>query len=283
VAYLCRNGRFRSLFLNNIKSHVFVGLHVFKNAWKKRINNPTAIDELCSLHPRDLRNHSSFEAVEALIKESDEWPAKERFYFIAKMVCHASNYGMKAPTFQLNVLEKSDGAIVLTKKECEEFLHLYHYLFPEIHEWHFDVQCELKNGRVLKNLFGERRNFLEPFGEELFKQGYAFIPQSTVGEITNYAFSELCILLDEGKIPSYWMLDILINGHDSILYQYNKDLDAVDEHKLHEFIRPFLERELVSTRGEKFSMKSELQTGFNWGPYKKDVNENGLKNYKYKP
>src|SRR2546422_10426537 len=53
VAYLTRHGQFRDLFLNNIKSHYFVGLHLFRDKWKEKIqfnglDINCDIDELCN-------------------------------------------------------------------------------------------------------------------------------------------------------------------------------------------------------------------------------------------
>jgi len=277
VAYLCANGNFRALFLNGIKSHVFVGLHVFKNAWKKRVKYPGMLDILCTLNPKNLKIHPYFKEVELLIKDSDNWEAKERYYFIAKMICHASNYGMKAPTFQMNVLQKSDGAVALSLQECKMFLGLYHSLFPEIEQWHAHIRKQLEQTRVLKNLFGEARRFMEPTGEDLFKQGYAFIPQSTVGEITNRAVVFLQNQLDNGGYRDNMKLDLLQNGHDSILAQCCPAYSA----EACDMLKRSLEQDLVAPDGTRFKMRAEVSVGGNWGPYNEKKNPSGLKEVKY--
>src|ERR1017187_6230228 len=38
VSYLCEKGNFRELFLNNVKPHVFVALHVFAAIWQQKMN-----------------------------------------------------------------------------------------------------------------------------------------------------------------------------------------------------------------------------------------------------
>lgn len=276
VSYLCRYGRFRELFLNSIKPHVFVGLHLFKSAWGKRFDSQL-IDELVKLPPSLLRAHPRFKEVSDLIKSSDDWPPSERYYFIAKMVCHASNYGAKWPTLQGQILEKSEGQIVLTKQESEQFIRHYHMLFPEIHAWHNDIQQELKNnGRMLRNLFGHPRQFNEPWGESLFKQAYAFKPQSTVGQITNYAIVESFEAIERGED---WTLniDILQNGHDSVLSQAPEGREMIVAPR----IINLLERELVNERGEKFKMRSECQIGKNWKPFHPEKNPLGMKEVKF--
>ncbi len=132
VAYLCRSGRFRELFINNIKPHVFVGLHLFKDTWKKYIDS-SVVDAACGTHISDLKKLSGWQELDAIIKASDNWASNERYYFIAKMVCHSSNYNIKFPTFQMNVLLKSEGNVVLDSHTAKRFLDFYRVeLFPEI-------------------------------------------------------------------------------------------------------------------------------------------------------
>jgi hypothetical protein len=277
VSYLCRNGKFRELFLYGVKPHVFVGLHVFKDQWKKRVRNSNVIDELCLLRPSALGQHPAFKEVKDLISDSDNWAAHERFYFIAKMICHAFNYGMKGKTFQTNVLEKSEGAIVLELKICEIFYKLYHGLFPEIQLWHYDIRQTVTNTRVLTNLFGEPRHFVAPLGDDLWRAAYAFIGQSTVGEITNYAITEMQEEVDNNLHRDIGF-EMLQNNHDSGLFQFNDN--PVAEMEACKRFSVKLNRELVSPRGEKFRMKSECQTGYNWRPFKKEYNERGLQGFK---
>ena len=277
VAYLCRKGQYRDLFENGIKVHSFIALHVFKDAWKKCFPS-SVIDELCKLSPKELKNHENYKSVFNTIKKSDDWPAKERYYFIAKMICHASNYNMKAPTFQLNVLQKSDGAINLTLKQCNEFLGLYHLLFPEIREWHESIKRELKKNGYLINLFGEKRYFFEQDGEDKWKQGFAFKPQSTVGEITNRGVVHLQTFIEENEPIRKGGFDLLQNGHDSILSQcINEDyiIKRIVKEK-----KKAIEVELISPfDGTKFRMKSEVSIGKNWGPYKEKENPEGMREY----
>jgi DNA polymerase I-like protein with 3'-5' exonuclease and polymerase domains len=276
MAYLCRYGRFRELFLVGIKSHIFVGLHVFKDAWKKLVTEPSVIDDLCLLNPIQLKAHKNFEEVAKLIASSDEWPARERYYFIAKMICHAANYDMKAPTFQTNVLDKSEGAIVLTMEQCREFLVLYHTLFPEIHEYHLETRNELTKTRILSNLFGEPRRFNGEFGDDLYKAGYAFKPQSTVGQITNIAFMELQGEIDAQKHRDTG-LELLKNDHDSIAFQFDNNDQA--EQKACKEVAAKLNRKLTTARGESFYMQTDCATGYNLRPYKKGINEHGLRGF----
>ena len=262
VSYLCRAGKFRDLFINGIKPHVYVALHVFAEQWSKmpdKVDNNTLIRALVA-EPKDLKNVEGWKKLEAVIKDSDNWEASKRYYFIAKSICHASNYGMKARTFRINVLQKSDGAISKTVAECEQMLTKYHTLFPEIREWHDNVIAQVRKTSMLKNLFGHPRIFTGPHEESVYKEWLAFVPQSTVGQITNIAFTELQEEILLGKHPLDF--DVLENNHDSILWQSlpeNRDYCS-------KLVNDKLCRRLVSPRGEEFWMKSEAQwSDKSWG------------------
>lgn len=277
VAYLCEKGQFRDLFLCGVKPHVFVALHVFTEELREVFlasgaDTQPKLDELVNTPIPQLKSHRDWKEVELMIKESDKWPPSKRYYYIAKMICHASNYGMRASAFQLNVLEKSRGQIVLSKKEAENYLTIYHSLFPEIHAWHRDVEMQLKETHYLFNLFGYPRYFFFPEDyppDTLLKEAYAQAPQSTVACITHIAYTRAQNYIESEKLD--W--DLLANTHDSYLFQ----CPIPEARQCATVARDFMNQELTSPRGEKFRMKSEVVAGFNWAPYDKDTNPEGLK------
>lgn len=277
VAYLCKSGNFRDLFLNDVKPHVFVGLHLFKNIWQEKINKNKIdikcdISEICSLSIPQLKYHIFWKELDAIIKSSDNWSAQERYYFIAKQVCHSSNYGIGPSRFVLNTLEKSRGKIVLTKKQAEEYLTFYHSLFPEIREWHAEVKAQLEATGYLYNLFGFPRYFHKngKYEETMFKEAYAFNPQSTVGTITNIALTKLQDFIEISALD--W--DILANGHDSYLAQcpIKEVNDCVS------IMTDLINMELKAN-GESFRMRSEAAVGLNWSTYDPIKNPEGLKTF----
>lgn len=182
-----------------------------------------------------------------------------------------SNYGMGAKTFQLALLEESDGTIAISRQQAEKFLATYHLLFPEIRQWHIGIQQQVKTTKTLRNLFGYPFQFTGFIGDSMWKEAYAFIPQSTVGTITNIAYTNLQVYIEENEKD--WHL--LANTHDSYLVEVpdNQDERTSAITKMQEFIN----MDLTSPTGVSFKMKSEAQVGYNWGPYDKDKNPNGLK------
>ena len=260
VAYLCRAGKFRDLFLNGIKPHVFTALNLFVEAWSSmpdKVDNSTLVKCLVA-EPKDLKNVPGWKELDKVIKDSDNWEPSKRYYYMAKMVRHARNYGMKARTFKINLLQKSDGAVSMPESECAKMLAQDEKVFPEIGEWQMDIVATVKKTSMLRNLFGHPRLFTGPKDESEWKRWFAFIPQSTVGQITNYAFVECQEEILAGKHPSD--IDILENNHDSILAQClpeNAEYTA-------RLLSSKLNRTLVSSRGEHFTMRSEAQVGENW-------------------
>lgn len=276
VAYLCRDGKFRSLFLNRVKPHVFVGMHLFSEIWERKLNENSLdhkfiIAELLNTEIPALSLHPWWKQLDRIIKDSDNWPAQERYYYIAKQVCHSSNYGIRPPTFALNTLEKSRGKIVLSKEKSEQYLTFYHSLFPEIHEWHRELQNQLEATRILYNLFGFPREFTGELKESVINEAYAFPAQSTVGCITAKAIVKHQGFIEDNGLR--W--NILQDNHDSFLTEAPED-EALDCVKI---MKAFMEQDLVSPRGEQFKMKAECQIGFNWSP-KKESNEEGMEEVK---
>lgn len=271
VAYLCREGNYRKLFLNGIKVHVYVALHFFKTEWVKRL--PHVDVEGISLLPVELiKKHPQWKELDTLIRDSDNWPAKERYYAIAKMVCHASNYDIKGGALQLNVLIKSEGRIVLTRKQADYFLAVYHELFPELAEWQREVDRIAREEGVLYTLQGFPIQITVPLREMKKKELYSAVPQATVGIIIHVAITKMYAYIAEHKLNWH----ILNNKHDSMLIQCPNNMEEIKQCAKQAQLS-ISSQVLTSPRGEIFHMKSEAQWGMNWMPQHEKKNPNGLR------
>ena len=272
VAYLCRNGNYRSLFRNNIKPHTFVALHVFAEQFKKHFNS-SYIDLALSTKIEDLRSLPFWKDLDNLIKSSDSWPSKERYYFVGKKIVHASSYGMQAYKFCMSVLQESGGTIVVTKRDAEQYLMMFHKLFPEIHLWHAKTYEHIRKYKELRNLFGFPFKFTGFIDDNMIREAYAFVPQSTVGTATNIAITEIQEIIEKEKLNYH----ILLNGHDSIVAECPDNDTDIKYCSL--LLKNGLEREYISpTDGTKFRMKSECKIGSNWANWS-ETNIEGLKEY----
>lgn len=287
VAYLCKNADFRKLFIHGVKPHVYVAIQVFAEVWNKRMRNQISSDFKFDINTfinspiESIKTLPFFKELDSLIKDSDNWPVNERYYYLAKQTCHSANYGITTNPFRMNVLEKSGGKIMLPQEEADRFLLTYHSLFPEIRDWHRRLREQVERTHIVYNLHGHPLTITWHEVEEAkWKEIYALPPQSTVGMITNMAFSKLQQHTESNNLR--W--DHMINCHDSVLSQcpIGEETELGKKHK------EYIEMQFTSpVDGAVFNMRSETQFGFNWGVYKKgkdgkeDVNKLGLRELKF--
>lgn len=269
VAYECTDGDFRQLFIHGIKPHVFVALKLFKDIWPLEAEThgfaaitETIVNDMCRLKISQLKSNPYWKELDKLIKDSDNWPIERRYYYNAKQTCHSANYGIEAGTFILNVLEKSGGRIVLLKEQGEYFLGIYRALFPEIPDRCERIKKQVEQTRMLYNLFGFPYYIGKwEINSSDFKEYYAWSAQSTVAEITRRAYSRLYEYLSDNR--KSW--DILLDCHDSIATQ----CPLIEAKECGRNMIEYMNQELISpSDGTKFSMKSEIQIGFNLAPMK---------------
>jgi hypothetical protein len=170
----------------------------------------------------------------------------------AKKSNHGLNYIMGARRFS----EETE----MEERDCKKIIDLYtKKAYPNIPLWWESVKRELKNNnRTLVNCFGRKRRFLEAWGDELFKQAVAFLPQSTNVDAVN-----------GGMIATYndeWLMsfmDLLAQTHDSITLQSDvRDWKKVARGcvKIAEYMSPEMEY-----GGRKFKLATELKMGLSWG------------------
>ena len=269
VAYLAPHKRFRDLFLNNIKSHTYVASHIFRNKWIK--DGYTSIDSINNMEAKKLSQDIEWKRLALNIKFNCEME-----YFVGKMCCHAFNYRMRPSTFQENVLDKSEGELVLSKQESELYHATYHRIFPEISQgWWPELEYQVIKTGYLYNLFGFPLycNYYEGMTnrDKFWRETTARVPQSTVGCLTAIAFCEIQDYIDEHKLGKEWHLRN--DKHDSLL------LECPERHKddAIPILRKSIERELVSPRGEHFCMKSEIACGKCWAKYNEKTCQDGMK------
>lgn len=284
VAYLCRPADYRQLFLNNVKPHVYVALKLFKDVWTRKLKEKGGMIEDFDINVIDntpiaaLKQNPFWHDLDLLIKDSDNWKLTERYYYFAKQTCHSANYGIRGPTFQMNVLDKSGGKVALSKEDAERFLNVYRSLFPEIVEWNKQVLRQVEESGILYNLHGFPYYITDYLDSKRLamneKEWISWVPQSTVGEITRIAFSDLQLDYIEPRKKKW---DIMADTHDSFmcqcpLYEVKECITTMQQYMNQEFTSPF--------DGVKFRMKSEANIGFNWCPEKKK-NELGLQSPKW--
>jgi uracil-DNA glycosylase len=141
-------------------------------------------------------------------------------YYIGKKVRHAGNYDMHAD--KMAAVMASEG-FPTNVKFCAAILEKFHGVEPAIkHVFHRYVEQELCTKKLLRTPLGRERVFhsLRPYGDngKVFREGYAYIPQSTVGDNNG-----LAILWMEQHSPGF----VLMDGHDSMLCECKDDFETL--------------------------------------------------------
>lgn len=173
----------------------------------------------------------------------------------AKSIAHGSNYSMGPMTLVDVVLREND--VIISKEEAAEKQRRYFQNFPNIKGvFQNGIQQELKkNNHIIYNPFGRRRKFFHPWGDELFRQAYSHIPQSTVADIISISMARIF------EAAPRFESRIVAQIHDSILLEYpiSRDVESIAK-MMHDFMTvPFLinDRMLV--------IPVEVKEGANWG------------------
>lgn len=275
VAYWCRPGNYRLLFVHKVKVHSYVAGHLFEHIWPSKMREyivdgtPLDFKGMINAPIQSLKSYPYWKTFAKVAKDSDDWPANERYYYMGKQTAHSSNYGIEKNTFRMNLLDKSEGKVVVSPAEAERFLLVYHGLFPEIRDFHMRLKRQVLDTGMMYNLFGHPYKLSNMhFEESKWKELYAWIFQSTVGMTTNIAFTRMQNFIEKEKLN--W--DVLVNGHDSLVSQAppTEALDCARKQK------EFLEMDFESPFDRvAYKMGSESMIGLNWG-HKDETNPEGL-------
>lgn len=181
--------------------------------------------------------------------------------FIGKTVRHAGNYGMGKRRLMMSV--NSDARrfginVKLSEKDAGRILDIFHKKSSKIRSiFHTSIEGLLKNNRMtIINPFGRRRMFFERWGDKLFKEAYAFIPQSTVRD---HIMQRTLIVYK--RLPE---LKFIVEAHDSMTCLVRKDIvnDAAVIFK-EEFEKPIDFSKCSIQRG-MLTIPCEIKVGSNY-------------------
>jgi len=148
----------------------------------------------------------------------------------------------------------------LSNWRAGELLEKFHANSPCIRDVYYPeiIRVLQENDRILVNPFERRRQFLNKWGDELFKEAYRQLPQSTVSD--HLKFSMLRI---SSANPS---IEFLEESHDSFLCQVDDNEQSINE------VRSLITKELETPinfskcslpRGE-LVIPCEIKKGYNW-------------------
>lgn len=138
--------------------------------------------------------------------------------FCGKKTRHAGNYNMGKNRFMVEFntdAQKFDIAMSISEWRAGQMLDIFHAASPRIRsKFHGDIQACLENTRTLIDPFGGIRIFNGRMDEELYKEGYANIPQRTVAHLVQGAALKIDEELNGDKAVMW-----LTENHDSLLMQ----------------------------------------------------------------
>lgn len=130
---------------------------------------------------------------------------------LGKKAGHGANYAMKESVFIETCFSEMD--LTLSRDEARNTLESYHRLFPGIRRWHMGIRSELNLRRKLSAPSGWERYFYGRFGDDMFKEAYAWRPQHTIPWITNHL---MLYLRDRRKLEGL-KFKLLVQVHDSLI------------------------------------------------------------------
>ncbi len=132
---------------------------------------------------------------------------------LGKRIRHAGNYMMGKR--RLSMLAG------ISEYRAGKCLDIFHAQNPKISQvfWEEIKQALQDNDQVLYSPHGRRRQFLDRWGEDLWKEAFSYIPQATVSDHTKFT----AVWISE----RYPWIEFLMESHDSFLAQI--PIERIDE------------------------------------------------------
>lgn len=198
--------------------------------------------------------------------------------YLGKRVRHAVNYGMDAARFVEVVNEDAkETGISITYELAKKVIEGFWMLHPNHKSVYWaGVERELRYSRTLTTPFNRKRIFLGRMDDKLYREGYSYIPQSTIGWLCNEGVANIYNKIELGR-PELGV-QFMLQVHDSILVQCKKE-HALEVAQLMEecMTIPF------ECNGHKIVIPTDCKIGYNWGNRSKDGTKNpeGLRDIKH--
>jgi len=162
---------------------------------------------------------------------------------------HALNFGMGYKLFSY-MLE-------IQEKEGKVLVDAYHHVYPGVRQsYHRWVRDQLSKNRILTNAFGRKYLFLDRWGDQLFNQAYAFVPQSNTADIIN-RYGIIPIYYDQENFKD---VEILRQVHDSINFQIPVSIGIKEHIRILRYIKSLLETPIL-WKTYQFVVPAEFKVG----------------------
>lgn len=195
----------------------------------------------------------------ALIFSLSEDKITKEMRFTGKTVRNGGNFDMGKGELALDFNSKAKKFHIdayMTEWQGGEILEQFHRFTPNVKEiFHKEVQeALLNNNRILVTPFGRPRQFLDRWGDQLFKEAYAQIPQGTVRDDVGNS-----IINFRRRYEKRWeeKPHIVVESHDAIVVREKLERERETAIMLNEeFSKPIdfskcsLSRGILKTKAE---------------------------------
>lgn len=254
VAYVSGDARMIDIIETGKSPHVVTGHLITRVPEDLILLDNKIIDKLSDPdHIAELRH----EKLPALYEgeKSHGWfiPRSMSIRQAGKKSNHGLNYGMRYKRFALeNEIEEREA-----KTMVESYTGI---AYPGIPLWWEDIRRMLKKDRTLYNLFGDKIELLNEWGDDLFNAAYSYVPQSTIGYTVNKAICDW----EEDRSDPFLAADLLTQTHDSATFQYPTDNWLLQAEFAIKFAYDYMSPEFEA-KGRKFTIGTDLKVGIEWG------------------
>jgi|SRR5215203_368569 len=186
--------------------------------------------------------------------------------YVGKRYNHASAYRMGAERAAQVINKDSDKPpyFTVTIKQSKTFSASWHSYF-KLGTWWGSIELQLRQNRTLITPYGRRRVFFANWGQELFKEATAFVPQSTVadhalGRVQKELGAPGGIKEIKRQLVDPYQDHRLVNfSHDSYILEVPKQVgEEMAQRSGALFKRPLV------VNGEEFTIPVDLEIGERW-------------------
>jgi DNA polymerase I-like protein with 3'-5' exonuclease and polymerase domains len=186
--------------------------------------------------------------------------------YTAKRFNHATSYrmGYRRATQVINQDSDKPPFVVITFKESKELYDAWHSYY-NLQAWWADIENQLSRTRTLVTPYGRIRTFFAPWGEELYKEATAHVPQSTVSDhFKGKIHPQLGIPGGLIEVHKQFVISgaikIINESHDSLIAEVHKSIYG----EIHPQVTALLRRPIV-IRDEQFTIPVDCEVGERWG------------------
>jgi len=142
--------------------------------------------------------------------------------FCGKKTRHAGNYNMGKSRFMMEFntdAQKFEIDMNISEWKAGQMLDLFHAASPNIRNvFHTQIKEAIDSTRLLIDPFGGPRVFNGRLDDDIYKEGYANLPQRTVAHLVQGAMIKIY-----EEVGDKFLKMLISENHDSIVIQVPKD------------------------------------------------------------